>query len=135
MSQKRRNAEILEGSPERKRRCKDMTVASQSDFIGEKKQIKRVEYIRTISQALTELGHPQLADGLAEASNCVCEAPSIVQLRQHIFSGAWLPACEAAEACTELTDEQLARVKYVLMQQHVLEVCWLTMYCINFLSS
>jgi hypothetical protein len=125
MSQKRQHTDIQEVSPERKRRCTDMTVATQSEFIGEKKQVQRVAYIRIVSQALTELGHPRLADALAEASGCVCEEPSIVQLRQHIINGAWLPACEAAEACTELTDEQLARVKYELMQQHVLEVCWL----------
>lgn len=98
-----------------------MTIA-QSQFIGTNGIIKRVEYIRILQQALTELGYSQLADGLAEASNCVCEAPSVVQLRQHIVDGAWLPACEAAEACTELTTDQLCRVKYVLLQQHVLEV-------------
>lgn len=102
-----------------------MTIAS-SEFIGQKGGIKRVEYIRILQQALTELGHPQLADGLAEASGCVCEAPSVVQLRQHIVDGDWLPACEAAEACAELTSDQLSRVKYVLMQQHVLEVCYPT---------
>lgn len=120
-----------QGCPERKRRCKDMTIASQSEFID---GIKRVEYIRILQQGLTELGYPQLADGLAEASSCVCEEPSVVRLRQHIVNAAWLPACEAAEACTELTTDQLSRVKYVLMQQHVLEVCCPDLYCISVLN-
>lgn len=131
MSQKRSHCQQeceapadLTGCPERKKR-RQMTLSSQSEFIGEKKAIKRVEYVRILQQALTELGHPQLADGLAQASSCVCEESSVVKLRQHIVNGEWLPACEAATACTELTSDQLSRVKYVLMQQHVLEVCCL----------
>lgn len=138
MSQKRgfclqQCAADQQAGPEHKRRCKAMT-ATQSHFIGDSGVIKRVEYIRILQQALTELGYSQLADGLAEASNCLCEAPSVVYLRQHIVNGAWLPACEAAEACTELTTDQLSRVKYVLMQQHVLEVCDWHMYFTAFLS-
>ena len=138
MSQKRgfclqQCAADQQAGPEHKRRCKAMT-ATQSQFIGDSGVINRVEYIRILQQALTELGYSQLADGLAEASNCLCEAPSVVHLRQHIVNGAWLPACEAAEACTELTTDQLSRVKYVLMQQHVLEVCDRHMYFTPFLS-
>jgi hypothetical protein len=124
--QTKRARETTGETPQIKKRCTEMKITSDSvslqEYVDEGGTIKRSEYIRLLQQSLAELGYDSLACKLAEASGFVCEEPSVSELRHHIIDGSWLSAVQAAEACSALSRDQLNKVKYLLMQEHVLEV-------------
>ena len=96
--------------------------AEQPECLDSEGVVHRVEFVRLLQQALTELGHCDISDQLQHATDIQCESEAIVSLKKHVLAGEWPQACASVARCAELAESQRKGVQFALLREHALEV-------------
>ena len=82
----------------------------------------RVEYIRLLEQALSQLGFEGAAQQLQQESGIALEAPEIGRLRAAVLAGDFTEAVRVLGQLP-LSDYEYRRAEFALLEQNFLEVC------------
>jgi len=83
---------------------------------------RRVEYIRLLEQALSQLGFEGAAAQLQRESGVALEAPEIGRLRAAVLAGDFTEAVQLLGQLP-LSDYEYRRAEFALLEQNFLEVC------------
>ena len=83
---------------------------------------RRVEYIRLLEQALSQLGFEGAAAQLQRESGVALEAPEIGRLRAAVLAGDFTEAVQLLGQLP-LSDYEYRRAEFTLLEQNFLEVC------------
>eukprot|EP00271_Cylindrocystis_brebissonii_P002200 TRINITY_DN125_c0_g1_i1.p1 TRINITY_DN125_c0_g1~~TRINITY_DN125_c0_g1_i1.p1 ORF type:complete len:625 (-),score=84.67 TRINITY_DN125_c0_g1_i1:650-2524(-) len=96
-------------------------IPSDSDRIGSRNQIRKVEFIRLITQSLYSLGYPSAASRLEEESHLPLQSRAVGDFRDGILEGRW---CDCVRLLTQmqLDEHDLKNSKFLILQQQFLEL-------------
>ncbi|GJP34973.1 hypothetical protein CLOM_g19446 [Closterium sp. NIES-68] len=95
---------------------------SDQDRRGSKGQIRTVEYVRLIEQALRSLGYDSIAAQLEAESGVALESKPVAQLRQAIMAGQWEESVAILSNLPGLDLSLLRHAEFLLLEQKFLEL-------------
>ena len=93
----------------------------RSDTAKRRARSRRVEYIRLLEQALSQLGFEGAAQQLEQESGVALEAPEIGRLRAAVLAGQFAEAVLLLGQLP-LSDYEYRRAEFALLEQSFLEV-------------
>eukprot|EP00897_Mesotaenium_endlicherianum_P008127 jgi/Mesen1/7342/ME000377S06567 len=92
----------------------------EDERVGSKQQIRKVEYVRLLEQALYSLGYFSAAARLEEESHVPLQSPAVATFRNGVLGGRWDECC-ALLAHMQLGKEALHSARFLILQQKFLE--------------
>jgi hypothetical protein len=100
--------------------AKDMP-ADDGVTIGSRGQIRKLEFVRIITQALSSLGYKHAATALEEESGVPLQLPVVSDFRREILAGLWDESITTLHKITWLDDETVKLASFLIFQQKFLE--------------
>lgn len=94
---------------------------SEDDRVGSRNQIRKVEYVRLIEQALYALGYSQSAALLEEESQVPLETGAVAALRCAVLEGEWDRSSEILRSLAGVPAEHMQQAEFLIQQQKFLE--------------
>jgi hypothetical protein len=96
--------------------------SSNGETLGSKGQIRQLEFVRIITQALVSLGYQKAASVLEEESGVPLQSPVVSQFRNEILSGKWDEGVATLRKVGPLEPETLKSASFLILQQKFLEL-------------
>ncbi|KAL2649332.1 hypothetical protein R1flu_017460 [Riccia fluitans] len=96
--------------------------SSNGETLGSKGQIRKLEFVRIITQALFSLGFQKTASLLEEESGVALQSPVIAQFRNEIFGGKFDESVSTLRKVAPLEPETLKSASFLILQQKFLEL-------------
>ncbi|EFJ15990.1 hypothetical protein SELMODRAFT_268628 [Selaginella moellendorffii] len=94
----------------------------ESQMMGSKKQIRRVEFVRIITQALYSLGYSRAAALVEEESGVPLQLPVVSDFRREVLDGRWEESVATLAKIGPLLDETHKLAAFLILQQKFLEL-------------
>jgi hypothetical protein len=89
--------------------------------IGSRGQIRKLEFVRIITQALSSLGYKQAAMALEEESGVPLQLPLVSDFRHEILAGLWDESITTLHKISQLEEETVKLASFLILQQKFLE--------------
>jgi hypothetical protein len=95
--------------------------AHEVEMLGSRGQIRMVEFVRIITQALFSLGYQQAGVVLEQESGIVLQSPVVTEFRQNILAGHWEKSLAALYRIGPIDEETFKSASFLILQQKFLE--------------
>jgi len=95
--------------------------AHEVEMLGSRGQIRKVEFVRIITQALFSLGYQQAGVVLEQESGIVLQSPVVTEFRQNILAGQWDKSLAALYRIGPIDEETFKSASFLILQQKFLE--------------
>ncbi|CAK9224024.1 unnamed protein product [Sphagnum jensenii] len=95
--------------------------AHEVEMLGSRGQIRKVEFVRIITQALFSLGYQQAGVVLEQESGIVLQSPVVTEFRQNILAGQWDKSLAALYRIGPIDEETFKSTSFLILQQKFLE--------------
>ncbi|KAG6543153.1 hypothetical protein Mapa_015402 [Marchantia paleacea] len=96
--------------------------SSDGETLGCKGQIRKLEFVRIITQALFSLGFQKTANVLEEESGVSLQSPVIAQFRNEIMGGKFDESVSTLRKVAPVEPETLKSASFLILQQKFLEL-------------
>lgn len=115
------NLGIKNTSPSSKGKDKLSKWILETETIGSRGQIRKVEFVRLINQALKSLGYENTAKLLEEESGIDYQPEAVTTFRDGVLEGNW-DLCISKLGQMPLDDHENREAKFLILQQKYLEL-------------
>ncbi|KAG0584191.1 hypothetical protein M758_3G191600 [Ceratodon purpureus] len=95
--------------------------SNDGETVGSHGQIRKVEFVRIIEQALFSLGYQQAGAALEEESGIRLQSPAVQQFREDILAGRWDECVATLSKIGVLEESTLKNASFLILQQKFLE--------------
>ncbi|KAH8947428.1 hypothetical protein BDL97_11G040600 [Sphagnum fallax] len=96
--------------------------ANEVETLGSRGQIRKVEFVRIIAQALFSLGYQQAGSMLEQESGIMLQSPVVAEFRQDILAGQWDKSLGTLCMIGPIDKETLKSASFLILQQKFLEL-------------
>ncbi|CAM6018318.1 unnamed protein product [Sphagnum balticum] len=96
--------------------------ANEVETLGSRGQIRKVEFVRIITQALFSLGYQQAGAVLEQESGIVLQLPVVTEFQQDILAGQWDKSLATLHMIGPIDEETLKSASFLILQQKFLEL-------------
>jgi hypothetical protein len=96
--------------------------ANEVETLGSRGQIRKVEFVRIIAQALFSLGYQQAGSMLEQESGIMLQSPVVAEFRQDILAGEWDKSLGILCMIGPIDEETLKSASFLILQQKFLEL-------------
>ncbi|XP_073391482.1 WD repeat-containing protein 26 homolog isoform X2 [Physcomitrium patens] len=94
---------------------------NDGETVGSHGQIRKVEFVRIIEQALFSLGYQQAGAALEEESGIRLQSPAVQQFREDILAGRWNECVTTLSRIGVLEESTFKAASFLILQQKFLE--------------
>jgi hypothetical protein len=95
--------------------------ANGGETVGSQGQIRKVEFVRIIEQALFALGYQQAGATLEEESGIRLQSPVVTKFREDVLAGRWDESVATLAKLGISEEEILKSASFLILQQKFLE--------------
>eukprot|EP00249_Psilotum_nudum_P020319 c27652_g2_i2 orf=717-2492(-) len=96
--------------------------SSDGETVGSTGLIRRVEFVRIITQALYSLGYEKAAALLEEESGIPLESPIVTEFRKQILGGKWDESVATLQNIGSVDNDTLKTAAFLILQKKFLEL-------------